>query len=111
MSDVAPPASAEWYDLDDTTTQVLDILRLTEQDVDVGRIRDCVPAAATRIDQFVDGTEELAGPPPSAQLQQALNKATIDLYVRPGPAFDGSIDALGAVRSELAPTKQRWGVA
>lgn len=112
MSDVAPPATGVWYDLDETTSQVLAILRLTEQDVDLERIRDCVPAAALRIEQYVDAAEDpVAGPPPSQQLQQALNKATIDLYVRPGPSIDGSVDVLAPIRSELGPSKQRWGVA
>ena len=112
MIDVAPPATAVWYDLAVTTAEVLAILRLTEQDVDTGRIEAAVPAAATLIDEFLDGVTAVPGPPPSPKLQQALDQVTIELYQRrvavPGLDLARILDP---VRSELLGSKERFGVA
>jgi hypothetical protein len=114
VSDVDPPATAVWYDLDATTAEVLAILRLTEQDVDTARIVELVPAAATLIDEYLDGTEAVSGPPPAPKLQTALNKVTEDLYRRKDTTavFIQSLPhVLDPVRSELAGSKQRWGIS
>ena len=108
MSDIAPPSSGVWYDLDETTTAVLAILRLTEQDVDVDRIRECIPAAAWRIEAMLDDVDEVAANP---ALQQSLNQVTIELYRRKDAPFDVVRRILDPVRSELVPLKRRWGVA
>ncbi len=109
MSDVVtPPSSGPWYDLDETTTAVLAILRLTEQDVDVERLRDAVPAAAWHIEQHLDSPDELA---PNPALQQSLNQVTVELYRRKDAPFDVVRRILDPVRSELAPSVRRWGVA
>lgn len=113
MTDIAPPATGAWYDIQVTVEQVLAILRLTEQDVDVARIDASVPAAAIHLEQYVDGIDVIEGPPPSAALQQALNVVTIALYQRKDPAVfvTAPPEILDPVRSEIRHAKQRWGVA
>ena len=114
MSDVAAPATGVWYDLDVTTSEVLAILRLTEQDVDVERIQTLVPAAALLIDEYLDRPDVVDGPPPSAKLQQALDQATVELYRRKDVSTSGFVavtSILAPLKGDLIGDKQRWGVA
>ena len=87
-STVTPPGSAVWYDLDQSTADVLAILRLTDADVDAERIGAIVPAAAQLIDTFVDRPEAILGPPPAPPIAQALNQLTIELYRRKDVPFE-----------------------
>jgi hypothetical protein len=109
MTCVAPPNSAVWYSLADTTAAVLATLRLTDGDVDADRIEAQVPAAATLIDQYLDRVEAIPGPPPAPHIQQALEQLVVELYRRKEPNA-AAARVLDPVRSELTPHKRRWGV-
>jgi hypothetical protein len=123
MTDITPPASADWYDLTATVDAVLAVLRLSEGDIDEARIAALVPVAAGNIDAKVDRDTPLEGPPPSPWAQTALELETVALYraqtadIDPYVALGGaqrSRDVLvggPAVSSLLRPYKARWGVA
>jgi hypothetical protein len=123
MSDVAPPATAVWYDTAATVAAVFTILRLTDGDVDQARIEALVPAAAGNIDHKLDGTVPVVGPPPPAWAQTALELETVALYRAQGNDIDVSVplggfppprDALAggsAVTALVGPHRARWGVA
>ena len=115
MSDVAPPATGVWYDLSATVAAVLATLRLQGGDVDTARIQAIVPAAARSIDNELDRTVVLDGPPPDPLIQYELERRTINLYQANIP-----IAAIGAVPSWLpesgssniiAAHRERRGVA
>lgn len=112
MTDVAPPATGVWYDLQDIVEELLGILRLTEQDVDVERIQGIVPHAAWRLDQHRDGVEVREGPPPSAADRHALVTLSAEMYRGVAPSVTGEPgDAFDSVRADALPQKRRWGTA
>lgn len=128
MSDIPPlpPSStAVWYDPALTWESVLRQLRLDVTDPDAPTVIDSISAAASLIDQYLDRTVALTGPPPPAPVQQALEQLTIELYRRRDAPFNllnatvpedipVDISAVGAIQSVAAlvqPWKQRWGYA
>ena len=113
MSDtgVAPPATATWYDLDVTTTEALGDLRLTEQDVDVERIRTIIPAEAARIDREADRLEAIEGPPPPPLIQRALVRRVVDAYQVKVPTSGGFGLPIDSTRSAVLSEKERFGVS
>ncbi len=115
-----------WWDPVATRDDVLALLRITEQDPDVGLVDACIPAAAAAIEHDVDRTPDdpLPGPPPPPALQQCLVAASMALYYRGGAVatIGGTVVPVGAsrdepfdplvdVREELTPFKQGWAVA
>jgi hypothetical protein len=120
MSDVgvAPPATGIWYDTAATVAAVQAVLRLQSGDVDEDRLTALVPVAAGIIDDYIDGTVALTGPPALPQVQHALERTVIDLYVAGTPATAAAVVSWlpeGVVRNLLDPiigTKRaRHGVA
>lgn len=120
----APPIVSAWYDPAVTKANVLAALRLTATDIDTPRIDQAIPAAAHAIDMYVDRVDPLPDAATSPALQAILDAATINEYHRlshvatlgaggnAAPAAQTEpFDPLRDLRVELAPFKQRWGVA
>jgi hypothetical protein len=94
-------------------------------DVDESRITSLIPAAGFLIDNYVDRCEPLPGPPADPVLQGVLEQVTVELYRRkdappssssdwssgPGSFRFGAVDPIGEVITQLAPYKQRHGIA
>ena len=126
MSDTTyptPPATGTWWDPTATLDAVLHTLRLTDTDVDAARIAELIPVAGRLIDNHLDRLEAILGPPPDPVVQAELERVTIVLYRAkdsPPTSAEGlmqsawsptSLDALYESRVNLAPFKQRRGVA
>jgi hypothetical protein len=116
--------AAPWYDLEATLAAVLATLRLQQGDIDTDHLAECIPAAATAIEQYLDRIDVIPGPPPPPSVQIALEAATIALYHRDEvtATIGGGVSTLRAssreqfdpledVLAELTPMKQQWGVA
>lgn len=117
MTDIAPPpATGIWYDLDVTASNVLHQLRLQGGDVDATRIRNLIPEAALSIDQYVDGTTVIDGPPPAPDFQGTLERYTIELY-RSDPSGEFMTTSPGALHlrdildAGIGHRKQRFAVS
>ena len=126
MTAAAPDVSV-WWDPAAVSAAALAQLRLTDADVDAGRIVAAVGPAGQSINQYLDrdpvDAYTVATAPP--QLQDAIVQVTVDLYRRKDARssnLDGSmmilppwqppaVDALSGVRSLLAPFRARRGVA
>jgi len=118
---VSNGTTTAWYDVETTFENVLAALRLGEGDVDGERIRQKIPAAAALIDQYLDRSDPLPGPPPPPEIQEGLEQATIVLYRRkdtpsnlfpsgdPATRYDAA-DPLGELYATLLPWKQGWGI-
>lgn len=135
MTDCLPaaPAQGAWYDLDTVVYDVLDVLRLREEDLDRARVETLVPVAAEQINIRLDrvnellpaGTtigegddEELDPRAVTPDILQALRDTTVELYLRrrtgtvsPGAAFP-DVEAVDVAAPGLdTGHKSRWGMA
>lgn len=122
-SSIAPPSAGNWYDPAQTRSNVLARLRMTESDVDVDRVDRSIAAAKDAIDARLDRTTPIAGPPPAAGLQEALEVAAVAIYHRGTvtatvgagaitlPTTGEPFDPLADVAVELEPYRERWPVA
>ena len=116
MSDVSPPATGEWYDVDATVESCLAQLRLQGGDIDEPRLRAIVPGAAYKVDVKIDAVMVLDGPPPDPEIQHALEQLTLLRYRQlvPGvimgtfPVVDDEDHLLDTL---LVGRKVRYGVA
>ena len=121
----APPLDDQsWVDVQVTYEAVLLSLRVTTNDPDAAQILNCITAAASLIDQFLDRTDPLPLPPPMP-VQTALEQLTVELYRRKDAPFNLlnatvpedvplDISGTGAIQSVapmIQPYKQRWGFA
>jgi hypothetical protein len=121
MTDIAPPATAVWYDAAVTTGNVLAVLRLSDGDVDQARLEALIPAAAESIDAYLDGDTAVTGPPPPASVQAALEAEVVaryrstgaDPYIALGVTYmaRGSLYGGEPVTTLLRPSRGRRGVA
>ena len=124
VTDVAPPATGVWYDPAATLAAVLAILRLEQADVDETRLAALIPAAAFLIDDHLDRTVAILGPPPAPGVQAALEQVTVVMYRTKDVGATGSSwlpadvaerfaqsDPITDVLGQLLPFKQRFGVA
>jgi hypothetical protein len=120
---VAAPDVSVWWDAATVTAAALAQLRLTDGDVDAGRVVSAVDPAGQLINQYLD--RDPADPlpdPPSPQLDDAIVQVVVELYRRkdaPATSLDGmiagawrpaSVDPLAGVRSALAPFRARRGI-
>lgn len=119
MTGIAPPDTSVWWDVDTVTVAALDVLRLTEDDVDADRIRTLVPDAGQRINQFLDQ------PTPADVILETWTNELVAVVVRlyraegspPASADDFGLspgyvssDPMQQSRAALAPYRRRWGV-
>ena len=115
MTDVAPPATDEWWDTVLTKAAVLHQLRLREGDVDEDRVEALIPVAGQLINVYLDRPAVSPGWPVPVQLQPAIEKETIRLYDSRLSTQDvvnyGAVDPLSETAATLAGLKRRWGVA
>ena len=123
MTDIAPPATDEWWDPVSTKAAVLHQLRLREGDVDEDRVEALIPVAGHLINVYLDRPADSSWPV-AATLQPALEQVTIELYRRKDAPLSGSndwastagmlpfgqVDPIAQVAAELAGQKRRWGV-
>jgi hypothetical protein len=85
---VSPPLQdISWVDVEETTGNVLEILRLDAADSDEPRVRTDVCTAAAAMMDFLDRTTPLPGPPPPWVLQYAVEQFAIELYRRKDAPF------------------------
>ena len=118
MSDVAPPDTSEWWDVDTVTAAALAVLRLDGDDVDAARVRSFVPVVGIRIAQRVDSESMVV---PDAVLDDCMTRGVVSYYRAKDspPATDdfglapgyGSADPLQPIWSTLNPYRRRFGVA
>ena len=120
MTGIAPPDTTVWWDVDEITAAALDVLRLTEADVDAARIRTLVPDGGQRINQFLDQTAPPPSPPPETWINE-LVAVVVRLYRAegspPAAADDFGLsagyvpsDPLQQSRAALHPYRRRFGV-
>lgn len=109
---VSQPAANTW-DLDEVTHAALALLRLETADVDAELVASAAQEATQLIDVELDkypveDTEESpafdAGAVPT--LANAAAKLAAHLYLNPS-----GDDPVAVVRSEVAPWRERWGLA
>ena len=117
MTDVAPPATGEWWDESATVAAVLHTLRLQGGDVDTIRLQSLVPAAGLIINNYMDRVVVIDGPPAPPDLQAALERVVIELYTTTQPTAGNQYMPLDrtyirALLDSLIPhRRQRRGAA
>lgn len=123
MTVTAPDVSV-WWDEATVAAAALAQLRLTDADVDAGRIVAAVDPAGQTINQWLDRDPGDAYTTATApvQLTDAIVQVVVELYRRkdaPPTSVDGmlagtwrpaSLDPLAGVRTMLAPFRTRRGV-
>lgn len=119
MTGIAPPDTTVWWDVDEITAAALDVLRLTETDVDADRIRTLVPDGGQRINQFLDQTAPPVVVPETwtnelvavvVRLYRAEGSAPVnadDFGLSPGYVPS---DPMQQSRAALHPYRARFGV-
>lgn len=121
---VTAPDVTVWWHAATVTAAALAQLRLTDGDVDAGRVASAVGPAGQAINQYLDRDPADAYTDATApdQLQDAIVQVTVELYRRkdaPPTSIDGmlagswrpqSSDPLAGVRSMLAPFRTRRGI-
>jgi hypothetical protein len=123
---VAPPLQdISWIDVDQTTANVMEILRLSADDTDEPRVRADVITAAADMMNFLDRTTPLPGPPPPPPIQYAVEQYAVELYRRKDAPFSKintalaidyqvsfeSIAHLAPVMPFILRYRQRFGVS
>lgn len=120
MTDIAPPDTTVWWDVDEITAAALAVLRLTETDVDAARIRALVPDGGQRLNQFLDQSAAPSSPVPETWTNE-LVAVVVRLYRQEGsppasaddfglsPGYVPS-DPMQQSRAALAPYRRRFGV-
>lgn len=123
MTVTAPDVSV-WWDPAAVTAAALDVLRLTDVDVDADRVGGHVATAGQAVNQGLDRDPVDAFTTQTApvQLVDALVQVVVELYRRkdsPPTSVDGmlagawrpqSIDPLAGVRALIAPFRTRRGI-
>lgn len=111
-----------WWDPAETLASVLWTLRLHDGDVDEEAVAALIPAAACKVQDYIDPIETINGPPPIPAIQAALEATTIALYHRGGAnatvgasvstftGTDDPFDPIRDVRAELVAHKEQWGI-
>lgn len=114
----AAPDQTVWWHVAGTVAAVLDRLRLMHGDIDEPRLRACVASAGYMINDRLDRVDPVASSAVPANLQYALEEATVLLYRRNRPvrAQSGQVldigdpDPLANLLAVVEPNRQRWGV-
>ena len=120
MTDIAPPATALWYDLPATVTAVLAMLRLIDGDVDQGRIASWSrPPRAASTRPWTGRRHHRAAA--AGMGADRVEPETIALYRAQSGSDPSAARAHRAVRDSLVggepvaallrPHRARWGVS
>jgi hypothetical protein len=121
---VTAPDVSVWWDAATVSAAALAQLRLTDGDVDAGRVVSAVDPAGQRINQYLDRdpADAYTTATAPAQLQDDIVQVTVELYRRkdaPPTSIDGmlagswrpqSVDPLAGVRSSLDKFRTRRGI-
>ena len=110
MTDVAPPATDEWWDTVLTKAAVLHQLRLREGDVDEDRVEALIPVAGQLINVYLDRPAVSPGWPVPAHVAAGIREGDDPAVPRqdaPGDATTGVHPGHARLRGGR-PARPRW---